>query len=194
MVKSPMVREIIQLGDEKLYQTSKEVEESEILSRETQELIDDMLDTCNHEMESTAGLSAIQVGVPVRIYIARRMDLEEEEDSDNPEWEVLINPKVEVVDPKPSTMWEGCLSVGKGDERLFAPVTRPIEVKVTYLDRDAKEKVFQAREYMSHVIQHEQDHIDGKLFLSYVKNPTNIWKSVELDSYIDENESFPPII
>lgn len=186
-----MVRDIIQIGDPILLEVSKKVTKKDLLSRETQVLIDDMLDTCNAEKEGSAGLSAVQIGVLKRIYIARRMDLQDGDDDRNPIWEVMVNPVVEVLDDTGSRMWEGCLSIGKGDERLFAPVSRPKKIRVTYWDREGKEKSFEASEYMSHVVQHEQDHLDGKLFLNYVKNPKNIWKSIDLDKYINTYGEYP---
>lgn len=189
-----MVRKILQIGDPILLKKSKDIDPKDLLSRETQDLIKDLLDTCDSEKEGTAGLSAVQIGVLKRVFIARRVDLEMDADSDDPIWEVMINPEIFVLNEKPVEMWEGCLSIGKGDERLFGPVSRPKQIEVKYLDEKGNSKSLVAKDYMAHVVLHEYDHLEGTLFLSYIDNPENIWKSGELDGYLDEHDHYPPVL
>ncbi len=189
-----MVKTIVQIGNPILLQKSLELSEAELLSRETQKLIDDLIDTCDSEKEGTAGLSAVQIGELKRIFVARRVDLENPEDEDdNPIWEVMVNPKITVIDDSPSEIWEGCLSIGKGGERLFGPVSRPRKIRVEYMDRAGEKHELVAEGYMSHVVLHENDHLDGKLFLSYIQDPANIWKSKDLDDYLDDHDHYPPV-
>ncbi len=188
-----MIKEIIQIGDPRLNQISKPVTEAEIASRENQELIQDLLDTCNANAESSAGLSAVQLGILKRIYVVRRVDKEEGEEKQPIEWDVMINPEVTLLDKLESVMWEGCMSVGTDANRLFAPVARHDNVKVEYLDQKAKPQSLSANGYLAHIIQHEQDHLEGKLFLRYVANPRNIWKGEELDKYVQAHQAYPPV-
>lgn len=192
-----MVKQIIQLGDPRLFQKSEPVTPEELDSPTIQNLIQDLIDTCKFHEEGTAGLSAVQIGVLKRVFVARRIDLEEEQKEKNKEeivWEVMINPEVEILDATPHMIWEGCMSVGEGADRLFGPVSRPVKVKVTYLDAKGKQRELVGEKEMSHIIQHEQDHLDGKLFLRYVTNPQNIWKNDELEEYLDKHEAFPPAL
>jgi peptide deformylase len=184
-----MVRKIIQIGNEDLLQRSEEVPVEKIKEKELQELIDDMIDTCNVDPASTGGLAAIQVDVDKRIILVNRIDLHDIE-SGIFEWEVMINPKIEIRGKKKQTFWEGCLSVGVGEDRLFGPVTRPAEITVTYYDRNAKRKRLEANGYFAQAIQHEYDHLEGILFLKYIPNPANIWKSKKLDEYLETHDDF----
>jgi peptide deformylase len=186
-----MRRKILQIGDKTLLTKSSPLTKKEIVSREIQELIDDLIDTCNYNKEGSAGLSAVQIGIPLNIFIGRRVDLEEDEEVD-PIWETFINPKIKTIGARKSRMWEGCLSIGVGKNRLFAPISRAGDVSITYTNREGKEQELEASDYMAHILQHEYDHLQGKLFLSYVSNPANIWKSGDLDEYLDENGNYPP--
>lgn len=185
-----MVREIIQIGDQTLYTKSIEVTPEGLSSRETQELIQDMIDTCNLDPKGTGGLSAVQVGELKRIFIVNRLDKTEE----GGEWEVVVNPILETIGNQRSVAWEGCLSVGEGDKRLFGPVERADHVKLKYLNRVGESRELEANDFFAHVIQHEVDHLDGILFLRHIKNPLNIWTSGELDDYIDDNGELPEVV
>jgi peptide deformylase len=187
-----MVREIIQIGDKRLAEKSQPVEESEVLSREIAELIQDLKDTCNVEPDTSAGLSAVQIGVLKRVYIVRRIDIEKEDDE--PIWEAMINPEIETEGKQTSIIWEGCLSVGEDQNRLFGPVSRHTYVTVRYLNEKGERKELKAKGFFAHILQHEQDHLDGVLFLKYIKTPENLWKLEDLDAYITENEHYPPIV
>ncbi|HEC66644.1 MAG TPA: hypothetical protein ENI23_15315, partial [bacterium] len=92
---------------------------------------------------------------------------------------------------KTSTFWEGCLSIGVGKDSLYGPVTRSRKLEVEYLDRKGKKKKKKFTDFMSHVIQHEVDHLNGVLFLSHIKKPENVWKSLDLDKYLKEHKEFP---
>jgi peptide deformylase len=184
-----MVRDIIQLGDLRLYKKSEPVAPGEIKSQKVKKIVRDMLDTCEIDSTSTGGLSAVQIGELKRIFVVNRFDGEKQ--SDPPKWEVLINPELHILTDKMSSVWEGCLSVGVGDERLFGPVTRPDKVKATYLGLDGQRKEMVGEGYLSHVLQHEYDHLEGILFLKYITDPRNIWKSKDLDAYLEEHEEFP---
>lgn len=182
-----MVKDIIQIGNPLLTKPSAPVAASEISSEKIQNLIKDMLDTCKHHDQDTAGLSAVQIGEPLRIYVARRIDVNEDI------WEVFINPQLEILDSAEGIMWEGCMSIGEGENRLFAPVARANKVKVTYTEPDGTKAELIATDYMAHIVQHEQDHLDGKLFLQYVDDPKKIWKNKDLDEYLEKYGKYPSV-
>jgi peptide deformylase len=111
--------------------------------------------------ESGVGLAATQVGVEKRVLVALQM--ENPEDSDAAEI-VMVNP--EILDRSPDT-WiyeEGCLSIPgiRGD------VTRPEAIRVRYQDLHGKSHVIDVDAMFARVLQHEIDHLDGKLFIDYL--------------------------
>ncbi|MCR5624296.1 MAG: peptide deformylase [Lachnospiraceae bacterium] len=146
------LREIRTIGDEILTKKSRPVTE---LKPRLQTLIDDMLDT----MYATGGvgLAAVQVGVLRRIVV---IDVSLEQDSPV----VLINP--EIIEMSGEQVGdEGCLSVpGKHGQ-----VKRANYCKVKYLDRDMKEQVIEGEELLARALQHETDHLDGKMYVDLVE-------------------------
>jgi len=186
-----MIKEVIQIGDSRLLKRSESIPVGKIKSKEVQDLIDDMMDTCNEDPASTGGLAAIQIGIPKRVILVNRIDLHDIE-SGIFEWETMINPEIKVLSDKKQTYWEGCLSVGVGADRLFGPVSRPADIEVTYYDREGDKQKLKATGYFAQAIQHEYDHLEGILFLKYIPNPANVWKSKKLDAYLETHDDFPP--
>lgn len=191
---------VLQVGDPILEKKSKKVEEPK--AADVQMLIGDLSDVCKRQEERSAGLSASQIGRNIQVFIARRTDLEDKyrkskkemsEELSNRLWEPIINPQILKVGSSESVYWEGCLSVGEGDAAIFGPVTRPSLVKIKYLDRYGESKTLTAVDFFAHVIQHEIDHLNGILFLKYVKNPENLWRSKDLDEYIKRHGVMPEV-
>ncbi len=187
-----MVKEIIQIGNPKLNKKSKEIPLKEIESTKVKKLIQDLLDSANKDKKETAGLSAVQIGTLKKVYLVRRVDLEENTDA-TPLWKVMINPEVKILGEGKSIIWEGCMSIGTGKGRLFGPVERPDDVEVSYYNLNGKKQFLKAEGYLAHIIQHEQDHLNGILFIKYINNPENIWRAEDLDEYIGEYSHYPPI-
>ena len=159
------LKPIITLPDPLLRQVSKPVER---VDDDLRRLLDDMLETMYDA--PGIGLAGIQVGVPLRVVTIdvspRRKDGDEEEGADEatePPREplFLINPKILKLGDEPSLYEEGCLSIPD----YYAEVERPGSVTVSYLDRDGKEQLLEADGILSTCLQHEIDHLDGKLFI-----------------------------
>ena len=85
------------------------------------------------------------------------------------------------------------LSIGKGKDNLWGPVNRAKKVTIEYTTPKGGSKTLKSDGYFSHVIQHEIDHLNGVLFVSYITNPLNIWRLEDLNSYIKFNDSYPEI-
>lgn len=142
-----MIKKILIYPQDKdiLLQKSEEVKNIE----EVKELIQDMKDTLNSE-ESGAGISAVQIGVLKRVCVIKY---------DNKEY-VLINP---VITWKRSgangikPFKEGCLSA----PGVYTIVNRPQKVICKYLDENWKEQELNQGGWLSAIIQHELDHLDG---------------------------------
>ena len=122
-------------------------------------LADDMLETMYHA--PGIGLAAPQVAVMNRMLV---MDCAKDEDA-TPEPMVLINPEVVWTSEEPSVYEEGCLSIPE----QYAEVERPAEVEVTWLGLDGQTKRERFDGLWATCVQHEIDHLDGKLFIDYLK-------------------------
>lgn len=179
MVKFDM-RRILQYGSPILETPSKDVEN--INDPKVQNIINEMLKILQVEAERSAGLSAPQIGELLNIAVCRRTDLEDSDLNTKPseiDWEVMVNPKVIKKSANKSVHWEGCLSINDGD--LFGKVQRPKEIEVEYIDIMGKTKNIGASDFFSHVVQHEIDHLHGVLFLKYIKDPSELYTSDELE-------------
>ena len=122
-------------------------------------LADDMLETMYDA--PGIGLAAPQVGVLKRLLV---MDCVKEEDAP-PRPMVLINPEVTWISDDCSTQEEGCLSIPE----QFAEIERPSEVEVTWNDFEGKQETERFEGIWATCVQHEIDHLNGKLFIDYLK-------------------------
>ena len=146
------ILEILEYPDKRLRTIAKPVTE---VTDKIRKIIDDMFETM-YEAPGI-GLAASQVDVHLRIVT---MDLSEDKD----EPLVLINPEVTVLDGELESMQEGCLSV----PGFYEDVTRVEHCLVKALDRDGKEFELEARGLLAVCIQHELDHLEGKLMVDYL--------------------------
>ncbi|WP_323763615.1 peptide deformylase [Marinovum sp.] len=129
------------------------------LSDDLRVLADDMLDTMY--AAPGIGLAAPQVGVMDRVIV---MDCEKDE-TQPPKPVVMFNPEIIAASEDLNVYEEGCLSIPE----QFAEVTRPAEVRVRWLDRDGTLKEQDMDGLWATCVQHEIDHLDGKLFIDYLK-------------------------
>ncbi len=190
-----MIRKILQVGAPELTKKSREVKGDEFGSKELEQLVQDLIDTCEADRDHTAGLAAPQIGVNLRVSVVGKSSKDSVSGERLVVWVPIINPVITARSDSESTIWEACLSIGVGDNQLWGPVTRAKSVKISYKDLDGNAQTMSGKGFMSHVIQHELDHLDGILFLSHVPNPEiNIWKSSELDRYIDDNDEYPEVV
>lgn len=145
------VLEVLTFPDDRLRTVAKPVEE---LTPQIQKTIDDMIETMYDE--EGIGLAATQIDFHQRIVV---IDVSESRD----EPMVLINPEI-LAKRGEDGIEEGCLSV-PGARAL---VPRAAEVTVKALDRNGKETTFEADDLLAICIQHELDHLNGKLFVDYL--------------------------
>ena len=126
-----------------------------VVDASIKQLVEDMLETM-YESKGI-GLAATQVDVHKRIIV---MDISTERNQPR----VFINPETEVIDPGLFDYKEGCLSV----PNYFDKVQRPRKVKIKYLDTNNQTIEVEAEGLLSVCIQHEMDHLNGKLFIDYL--------------------------
>jgi len=153
---SGMKRPILLHPDPRLKKAAAPVAD---LSDALRVLGDDMLTTMYDA--PGIGLAAPQIGVLSRVIV---LDCVKEE-GEAPRPLLMFNPEIVASSDDLSTYEEGCLSIPE----QYADVTRPAEVEVRWLDRDGKEQQEAFDGLWATCVQHEIDHLDGKLFIDYLK-------------------------
>tara|TARA_B100000902_G_scaffold200354_1_gene190943 strand:+ start:22741 stop:23259 length:519 start_codon:yes stop_codon:yes gene_type:complete len=148
------VKSILTEPNKILRQISKPVE---LVGKDEQKLMDDMLDTMY--AANGIGLAAIQIGVPKRIIV---MDIYRDDKKKEPIF--FVNPVIKNKNSEKSTYEEGCLSV----PNQFAEIDRPSSCLVEFLDYKGKKKSLNASGLLATCIQHEMDHLEGILFIDYL--------------------------
>jgi|TARA_B110000503_G_scaffold85373_2_gene129908 peptide deformylase len=146
------VLEILEFPDPRLRTEAKPVAQ---VTEATRILIDNMLETMY--AAPGIGLAATQVNVHQRLLV---MDVSD----DNNRPLVFINPEFIVLDPKQDEYDEGCLSV----PGFYETVSRPQLVKVSALDRNGETFTCELAGLAAVCLQHEIDHLNGKLFVDYL--------------------------
>ncbi|MFP1814024.1 peptide deformylase [Lonsdalea quercina] len=145
------VLQVLHFPDERLRTIAKPVKE---VNAEIQRIVDDMFDTMYEE--EGIGLAATQVDIHQRIIV---IDVSEERN----ERLVLINP--ELIEKSGDTgIEEGCLSIPK----TRALVSRAERIKIRALNRDGESFELETDGLLAICIQHEMDHLVGKLFIDYL--------------------------
>lgn len=120
----------------------------------------DMLETMYHA--PGIGLAAPQIGLNARMLV---MDCAKRDDETaKPEPMVLINPQIVQSSDELGEYEEGCLSIPD----IYAMVSRPKDVRVSYLDQDGEPQERDFEGVWSVCVQHEIDHLNGKLFIDYL--------------------------
>lgn len=144
--------EILEFPDPRLRTIAKPVERVDDALRS---LIDDMLETMYDA--PGIGLAATQVNFHKQLIV-----IDISEDSNSPM--VFINPRLEVLDDALVDYDEGCLSV----PGFYETVSRPMRVRINALDRAGEPFEMIAEGLLATCIQHEMDHLNGKLFVDYL--------------------------
>ncbi len=147
-------REILQFPDERLRRPAKRVEQ---IDQRLLSLIDDMFETMYDA--PGIGLAATQIDIHERVLV---MDISEEGNAP----QALINPEIVQRSEVCEIAEEGCLSIpGYADN-----VERPEHITVQALDREGNAVEFAAEGLLARCIQHEIDHLDGRLFIDYLSD------------------------
>lgn len=177
------ILKVARMGHPVLRRVADPVKVKEIKTPEFQQFIDDMIETM-HEY-SGLGLAAPQVHRSTRLSVV--------EIQENPRYKgndeftglhVFINPQVTVLGKAQNSYWEGCLSV----PGMRGLVSRPNKIKVEYLDRDAKPREVIAENFLATVLQHEFDHLDGKLYIDRLADTTKLVFEEEFERYWLSND------
>jgi peptide deformylase len=145
---------ILEFPDPRLRTKAVPVDPAQIAAADFQRLLDDMFETMY--AAPGIGLAASQVDVHQRFMV---IDVSEEKNAP----QVFINPEILASDGD-QVYQEGCLSV----PGIYADVTRANRITVRYLERDGQPRELDTDGLLAVCIQHEMDHLDGKLFVDYL--------------------------
>jgi peptide deformylase len=163
------IREIIRMGHPTLRKRARELTDEEIGSSGVRCLVADMIDTLHHA--GGIGLAAPQIDEPVRLAIieipggpSRYGEIP------SMPLTVFVNPHIEVVEPTRAGYWEGCLSV----PGLRGFVERPQHVRVHARDLENRPITLELQGFLATVFQHEFDHLDGRLYIDRMADPTKL--------------------
>ena len=145
---------ILEFPDPRLRTKAVPVDPTQVVAPDFQRLLDDMFETM-YEAPGI-GLAASQVDVHQRFMV-----IDVSEDKSGPQ--VFINPEI-LAKVGEQVYQDGCLSV----PGIFADVTRADAIDVRFIDRNGQAQELHADGLLAVCIQHEMDHLDGKLFVDYL--------------------------
>ena len=148
------VKKLITVPDDVLRKKSQNVQK---VGEDEKKLIKDLFETMYHH--KGIGLAAIQVGIPKRIIV---LDVMQKEDQKKPL--CFINPVIKKLSNERSKYEEGCLSI----PNTFIEIERPKSCIVEYVDMDGKKINMECDGLLSTCIQHEINHLDGKLIIDFL--------------------------
>ncbi|MBM4119628.1 MAG: peptide deformylase [Nitrospira sp.] len=168
---------VIKLGNPMLRLIAAPVHPSEIAKSEFQQFIDDMFEAMveHHGI----GLAAPQVARSQQIVVMHCAG-----EGGFPKT-VLINPEIVFYGPHQTQNWEGCLSV----DGLRGKVTRPSMVRARALDRHGNPLDFEATGLYAVCIQHEMDHLIGKVFLDRMTDLSTLTQLDEFEQFWKEEHA-----
>jgi peptide deformylase len=159
---------IMQTGESVLREEARLLTHQEILSEDTQRLIEEMRDAMRDA--PGVGLAAPQIGLPLQLAVIEDRedllksfsaeDLAERERRPVP-FHVIINPVIAYSSDETKNFYEGCLSL----PGFSAVVSRARTIRVEYLDERAEPQFVQASGWYARILQHEIDHLHGALYI-----------------------------
>lgn len=152
-----MVRKIITYPNPRLFLNSEPVKQ---FDQELHTLLDDMYETMI--ASNGVGLAAIQVDIPLRVLLVNIFDENDEQKKED--LLEIINPEIIPLGEEKITCTEGCLSVPD----FFEEVKRYNHILLKYQDRFGEFKELEAKGFLAVAIQHENDHLNGHLFIEKI--------------------------
>jgi len=174
------ILKVAKLGNPVLRQIAKPVLIVAIKGHEIQRLIKDMVATMREY--GGVGLAAPQVHESVQIAVIEGLEGARPDKQKPTQLQVLINPALTVVSAELDEDWEGCLSIPD----LRGKVPRYREVQVRALDAEGQQVAFRAAGFHARVIQHEHDHLIGKVFLDRMRSFESLTFLGEFSRYWQE--------
>lgn len=159
-----MIHDILKMGDERLLRIAPPVPEKLIGSAELQQLIDDMFETMRHV--GGVGLAAPQIGVDLQLVIFGFERSERYPEAEAVPQTILLNPLITPLTTEVEEGWEGCLSV----PGLRGMVPRYRHIRYEGIDPQGQAIIRFADGFHARVVQHECDHLIGRLYPSRIQD------------------------
>ena len=170
-----MLLKIVAVGHPVLRQTPHPLTPKEIRSPQIKDLIEHMRETLRDA--PGVGLAAPQIGQSLNLAViedraeyhktASEAELKERERVPV-DFHVLINPRIDLLSDSQVSFFEGCLSL----PGYMAEVPRSRSVRVTCLDHHGKSRVIEATGWYARILQHEIDHLQGKIYIDRMQSQT----------------------
>ncbi|HEY4145868.1 peptide deformylase [Pinirhizobacter sp.] len=157
-----MIREILKMGDPRLLRVAPPVPPAMVGSDELKALVQDMFDTMFHA--GGVGLAAPQIGVDLQLVIFGFDSSDRYPDAPPVPRTILLNPEITPISQDMEEGWEGCLSV----PGLRGAVSRYTLIRYQGIDPDGLAVDRTAEGFHARVVQHECDHLIGRLYPSRI--------------------------
>ena len=170
-----MILKISEVGSPVLRKIARSLSADEIRSKDIQDLIGHMRGTMRDA--PGVGLAAPQIGEPLQIAVIEdkaeyQKGLTAEQLRERQrcpvDYQVIVNPQIELFAPADVAFHEGCFSI----PRLMAMVKRSRSVRVTCLDEHGDQRVIDATGWYARILQHETDHLNGRLYTDIMQSET----------------------
>ena len=173
-----MIRKIVTIPNKILRSKSKKIG---YVDDSIKNLAQDMIETTidwDHDSEFGAALAAIQIGEPLKLTVVRN----DFDDPKNKEFTTLVNPEIVKSSEEQVSDIEGCLSV----PGIYGRVKRARKIKLKAQDINGNPIRLTVEGFPARVIQHEIDHMNGKIFLDHINDTSQLFN-------IDKNGSLMPV-
>ncbi|MEE8483828.1 MAG: peptide deformylase [Nitrospinota bacterium] len=177
---APTVIKVVRIGNPVLRKEAQPLSPEEIKDPKTAEFIESMVATMREY--GGAGLAAPQVNVSKQIMIIEESAGKNRVDGVEHALTVLINPQITSFSDEAAEGWEGCLSVPD----LWGRVRRSVAVTVKAISPEGNETEIKADGYFAVKLQHEIDHLYGKLFIDRMEDLSTLCFTEEQHKYWNE--------
>lgn len=154
-----MIYPVVVYGNPSLRKRSVEIDAD---YPDLNKFLEDMFETMYSS--DGVGLAAPQIGKNIRLFVIDATPMAEDDESLADFKHVFINPEITERSGAPWTFTEGCLSLPD----IREDVNRPEEIVMTYLDENFQEHTETFNGIKARIIQHEYDHLEGKLFIDHI--------------------------
>jgi peptide deformylase len=174
-----VILKVARIGHPVVRRPARDLTRDELRSPDLQRLLDDMEETM-HEYDGV-GLAAPQVHLGLRLAVIE-VPASDERAREGVPFTVLINPRITPVGGETVPGWEGCLSVPD----LRGVVPRLARLRLDALDRRGKPFSVEAGGFFARVIQHECDHLDGRVYLDRMEDMRTLSFLPEFERFVQD--------
>ena len=173
-----MIRPICRLGNPVLRKICRELTINDIQTEDFTQLKQDLKDSMKHY--GGIGIAAPQIGVDWQIALIELSPINRYGAEISLPATYFINPKIRVLSEATEGNWEGCLSI----PGMRGYVERPNHIEVKYFNESFEEVTMEVKGFLAVVIQHELDHLYGKLYIDHIKDMSLLSFQEEFEAFV----------